>query len=160
MDETASTTKPDWLNNRAKVAGERTEDVAGEDFEDESDEAWDMLSKSFRQAQTVLDENRVLIEQVNNNHESKIHDNMVKNVGLITQIHGNISKVRSIYTDLNINFSNIVRHRRVSVVNHRNREGDRKEDEDEAEKSEDYSAERVPENSEDDFAERVPEKSE
>lgn len=39
MDETTVKTKPDWLNNRAKVAGERTEDVVGDD-----DEACDVLS--------------------------------------------------------------------------------------------------------------------
>nr|KYP52291.1 hypothetical protein KK1_025763 [Cajanus cajan] len=149
MDETAVMTKPDWLNNREKFAGERTEDVVDDDGEDEcDDEAWSMLSRSFRQAQTVLDENRALIQEVNSNHESKIPDNMVKNVGLIAQIHGNISKVRSIYSDLSVNFMNIVRERRVTDVNHRNRNDDREEDEDMAENSEDDSAEHVPEKSE------------
>ncbi|TKY56470.1 ELF4 1 [Spatholobus suberectus] len=149
MDETAVTTKPDWFNNHAKVAGERTEDVGGDDDDKEcdgDDEAWDMLSRTFRQAQIVLDENRGLIEEVNSNHESKIPDKMVKNVGLITQIHGNISKVRSIYSDLSVNFSNIVHQRRVAAVNHRNR--DCEEDEDKAENSEDDSAEHVLEKSE------------
>ncbi|RDX69126.1 Protein ELF4-LIKE 1, partial [Mucuna pruriens] len=141
MDETAVTAKSEWLSNHAKAAGERTEDVVG----GVDDEAWDTLSRSFRQAQKVLDENRALIEKVNSNHESKIPDNMVKNVGLITQIHGNISKVRSIYSNLSVNFSTIVHHRRVAAVNHRNNDGDRREDEDKAENSEDDSTEHVPE---------------
>ncbi|XP_028200554.1 protein ELF4-LIKE 1-like isoform X2 [Glycine soja] len=150
MDETAVTTKPDWLNNRAKVAGERTEEFfcGGDDEEECDDEAWDMLTRSFWQAQTVLDENRALIDEVNSNHESKIPDNMAKNVGLITQIHGNISKVRSIYSDLSVNFPNIIRQRGVAAVNHRNRDGDVEEDEDEAENSEENSAEHVLEKSE------------
>jgi len=155
MDETAETTKPDWPSNRANVAGERTDDFRDEDEDEDEDEeydgddeAWNMLNRSFRQAQTVLDENRALIEEVNGNHESKIPDNMAKNVSLMTQINGNISKVRSIYSDLSVNFCNIVRQHRVAAVNHRNRDDDREEDADEAENSEDDSAEHVPGQSE------------
>ncbi|KAJ6750741.1 hypothetical protein OIU85_001293 [Salix viminalis] len=75
-------------------------------------EAWDTLSKSFKQVQSVLDHNRDLIQQVNSNHRSKIPDNLVKNVSLIREINGNISKVISIYSDLSVNFSNIVQERR------------------------------------------------
>ncbi|KAK7372093.1 hypothetical protein VNO80_05462 [Phaseolus coccineus] len=145
MEETAP--KPDWLSNRAKVAGQRTDDFGDEDEDEEcdgDDEAWNMLTRSFRQAQTVLDENRALIEEVNRNHELKNPDNMVKNVSLMTQIHGNISKVRSIYSDLSVNFSNIVGQRRVAAVNHGNRHGDREEDGDEAENLDDDSSEHVP----------------
>ncbi|KAJ6303020.1 hypothetical protein OIU77_016993 [Salix suchowensis] len=53
-----------------------------------------------------------LIQQVNSNHRSKIPDNLVKNVSLIREINGNISKVISIYSDLSVNFSNIVQERR------------------------------------------------
>jgi hypothetical protein len=62
--------------------------------------------------QSVLDHNRDLIQQVNANHQSKIPDNLVKNVSLIREINGNISKVMSIYSDLSVNFSNIVQERR------------------------------------------------
>ncbi|BAT81540.1 hypothetical protein VIGAN_03128400 [Vigna angularis var. angularis] len=153
MDETAETTMPNWVNDSAKVAGERTDDFGDEDEDEDEecdgdDEAWNILTRSFRQAQTVLDENRALIEEVNSNHESKIPDNMMKNVSLMTQIHGNISKVRSIYSDLSVNFSNIVRQRRVAAVNHRNRDGDCEEDGDEAENPEDDSTEHVSEKSE------------
>ncbi|KAG9129571.1 hypothetical protein Leryth_014424 [Lithospermum erythrorhizon] len=75
-------------------------------------EAWETLSKSFRDVQSVLDQNRALINQVNQNHQSKIHGNMVKNVGLINEINGNISRVMGMYSDLNVNFSNIVHQRR------------------------------------------------
>ncbi|RDX93919.1 Protein ELF4-LIKE 1, partial [Mucuna pruriens] len=127
MDETAVTAKSDWLSNHTKAVGERTEDVVG----GVDDETWDTLSRSFGRRRS--------------NHESKIPDNLVKNVGLITQIHGNISKVGSIYSNLSVNFSTIVHHRRVAAVNHRNHDGDRREDEDKAENSEDDSTEHVPE---------------
>ncbi|KAK7385527.1 hypothetical protein VNO78_31249 [Psophocarpus tetragonolobus] len=151
MDDTVVTTKSDWLNNGVKVAAEKIEDVLGGDDDEEcdgDDEAWAILSRSFRQAQTMLDENRVLIDEVNSNHESKIPDNMVKNVGLITQIHDNISKVRSIYSDLSVNFSNIIHQHSVAIVNHRNRDGDREEVEDKVENLEDDSAEHLLEKSE------------
>lgn len=152
MDETAVRTKTDWLNNRMKAAGERIEDAVngGDDDDDEGEEecdeeAWNTLSRSFRQAQTVLDENRALIEEVNSNHGSKIPHNMAKNVGLICQINGNISKALSIYSDLNVNFSDVVRQRRAfasSAVNHANRGRDK------VENSVDDSAAHVPEKSE------------
>uniref|UniRef100_A0A6N2LZC4 Protein EARLY FLOWERING 4 domain-containing protein n=1 Tax=Salix viminalis TaxID=40686 RepID=A0A6N2LZC4_SALVM len=84
----------------------------GEEEEECDVEAWDTLSKSFKQVQSVLDRNRDLIQQVNSNHRSKIPDNLVKNVSLIREINGNISKVISIYSDLSVNFSNIVQERR------------------------------------------------
>ncbi|CAK7325858.1 unnamed protein product [Dovyalis caffra] len=74
--------------------------------EDEVDaEVWATFNNSFRQVQSVLDRNRVLIQQVNDNHQSRIPDNMVKNVALIQELNGNISKVVGLYSDLNSNFS-------------------------------------------------------
>lgn len=75
-------------------------------------ETWNTLSKSFMQVQTVLDNNRLLIERVNENHLSKIPDKMSKNVALIREVNENISKAVSIYSDLSANLSNIVSQRR------------------------------------------------
>lgn len=77
-------------------------------------EVWDMFNKSFRQVQTVLDRNRTLIQQVNENHQSKTADNMVKNVALIQEINQNISKVVSLYSDLSSNFSTAFHQRESS----------------------------------------------
>lgn len=79
-------------------------------------EVWATFNNSFRQVQSVLDRNRVLIQQVNENHQSRMPDNMVKNVGLIQELNGNISKVVSLYSDLNSNFS--------TMVHQRNKHGD------------------------------------
>ncbi|KAL6131602.1 hypothetical protein ACLB2K_069976 [Fragaria x ananassa] len=73
-------------------------------------EAWvDNFNRSFRQVQAVLDRNRALIQQVNDNHQSRIPANMVKNVALIQEINGNISKVVSLYSDLSSDFSSVFR---------------------------------------------------
>ncbi|GAB4831944.1 hypothetical protein Ancab_005960 [Ancistrocladus abbreviatus] len=72
--------------------------------EDSDSKAWNEFAKIFSEVQSVLDRNRVLIQQVNENHQSKIPDNLVKNVSLIQEINGNISKVVSLYSDLSTNF--------------------------------------------------------
>ncbi|PWA74103.1 hypothetical protein CTI12_AA255160 [Artemisia annua] len=76
-------------------------------------EAWMALSKSLKEAQSALDKNRLLIQQVNENHQSKISENMVKNVALINEINGNISKVSDVYSSLSVNFASFVRDTRV-----------------------------------------------
>ncbi|WCJ19862.1 hypothetical protein M5689_002136 [Euphorbia peplus] len=75
------------------------------DNEDEDPEVWATFNTTFRQVQSVLDRNRNLIQQVNENHQSRVPDNMVKNVALIQELNGNISKVSSLYSDLSSNFS-------------------------------------------------------
>ncbi|KAK7281151.1 hypothetical protein RIF29_08878 [Crotalaria pallida] len=74
-------------------------------------EVWATFNHSFRQVQSVLDRNRHLIQQVNENQQSRMHDNMVKNVSLIQELNGNINKVASIYNDLNSNFTNACQQR-------------------------------------------------
>ncbi|XP_062155663.1 protein EARLY FLOWERING 4 [Alnus glutinosa] len=75
---------------------------------------WEAFERNFRQVQSVLDQNRALIQQVNENHQSRVADNMVKNVALIQEINGNISKVVSLYSDLSSNFSSLF-HQRSSA---------------------------------------------
>ncbi|KAI8019667.1 Protein EARLY FLOWERING 4 [Camellia lanceoleosa] len=57
--------------------------------------------------------NRALIQQVNENHQSKMPDDLVKNVALIREINSNISKVISLYSNLSVDFSNIVQQQRT-----------------------------------------------
>lgn len=110
MDDTTTTTSKKL--NKKRLNGESKKGEVGDDEEECDVEAWNTLSKSFREAQTVLDQNRDLIRQVKANQQSKISDNLAKNVSLIHEINGNISKVMSIYSDLSVNFSNIVQERR------------------------------------------------
>ncbi|KAL0740138.1 hypothetical protein Bca4012_081651 [Brassica carinata] len=85
---------------RRNVAEEAAQGGGGED-----PAMWENLDRNFRQVQSVLDRNRSLIQQVNDNHQSRMADNMSKNVALIQELNGNITKVVSMYSDLNTNFS-------------------------------------------------------
>ena len=112
MDNHTTFTKPQTLFTKNRL------NDSDDNEEEECDvEVWEMLSKSFIQVQSVLDQNRVLINQVNENHQSKIADNLTKNVALIREINTNISKVLSIYSDLSLNFSTIVHQRRAAMIN-------------------------------------------
>lgn len=79
-------------------------------------ETWNAFADSFSRVQTVLDRNRMLIQQANENHQSRMPDNMEKNVAIIQELNGNISKVASIYSDLSTNFSGRVRQHRQGGV--------------------------------------------
>ncbi|KAH8521140.1 hypothetical protein H0E87_002265 [Populus deltoides] len=63
------------------------------------------FQKSFVQVQDILDQNRLLINEINQNHESKIPDNLTRNVGLIKELNNNIRRVVDLYADLSNNFT-------------------------------------------------------
>ncbi|XP_020205638.1 protein EARLY FLOWERING 4 [Cajanus cajan] len=90
----------------AKSRTEEDPSVSEDDGEDGGDTAvWGAFSESLREVQSVLDRNRFLIKQVNENQHSRLRDNMLKNVSLIQELNGNISKVLSLYSHINSNFS-------------------------------------------------------
>ncbi|MCD7452482.1 Protein EARLY FLOWERING 4 [Datura stramonium] len=84
-------------------------------MEEGDSEIWNTFSNNYRQVQSVLDRNRLLIQQVNENHQSRTHDSMVQNVSLIQELNGNISKVASIYSDFNNEFTTMVHQRKNGV---------------------------------------------
>lgn len=101
-----STNKNSHHPNPSTVTAATTTTTATSDDSDQSDpKVWEIFSSNYSRAQTVLDRNRVLIQQVNQNHQSKIPDNMVKNVALIQEINQNISKVASLYSEFSTNFT-------------------------------------------------------
>ncbi|GFP94821.1 protein elf4-like 4, partial [Phtheirospermum japonicum] len=51
------------------------------------------FQKNFVQVQNILDQNRLLINEINQNNESKIPDNLTRNVGLIRELNNNIRSV-------------------------------------------------------------------
>ncbi|XP_054792491.1 protein ELF4-LIKE 4-like [Prosopis cineraria] len=63
------------------------------------------FKKSFVQVQNILDQNRLLINEINQNHESKIPDNLSRNVGLIKELNNNIKRVVDLYADLSSSFT-------------------------------------------------------
>ncbi|XP_021812363.1 protein EARLY FLOWERING 4-like [Prunus avium] len=118
MDDTATTTiKTKTNDNKSRKRrwsegdDEQSKCEDYDDLEEEKQcdvELWETLNRSFRQVQSVLDQNRALIQQANDNHRSRVPDNLSENVVLIRDINSNINKVLSIYSDLSANFSSIV----------------------------------------------------
>ncbi|XP_078444689.1 ELF4-like 3 [Wolffia australiana] len=66
------------------------------------------FQKIFVQVQNILDQNRLLINEINQNHESKIPDNLTRNVGLIRELNNNIRRVVDLYADLSSSLSKSV----------------------------------------------------
>ncbi|PWZ07037.1 Protein ELF4-LIKE 4 [Zea mays] len=60
---------------------------------------------SFVQVQTLLDQNRLLISEINHNHESKVPGDLSRNVGLIKELNNNIRRVVDLYADLSSLFA-------------------------------------------------------
>uniref|UniRef100_A0A5B7C3U6 Protein EARLY FLOWERING 4 domain-containing protein n=1 Tax=Davidia involucrata TaxID=16924 RepID=A0A5B7C3U6_DAVIN len=128
---TAAAARSSTANNGHFQGGFCMEEFGQEEDEENNGEGqgdtevWGTFTESFRQVQSVLDRNRVLIQQVNENHQSKIHDNLVKNVALIQEINGNISKVVSLYSDLSVNFSSLFHQGSPSIdAKNNNSKGD------------------------------------
>ncbi|XP_042412891.1 protein ELF4-LIKE 3-like [Zingiber officinale] len=63
------------------------------------------FQRSFVQVQSLLDQNRLLINEINQNHESKIPGNLSRNVGLIRELNDNIRRVVDVYSELSLSFA-------------------------------------------------------
>lgn len=63
------------------------------------------FQKSFMQVQHILDQNRLLINEINQNHESRVADSLTRNVGLIKELNNNIKKVVDLYANLSSDFT-------------------------------------------------------
>ncbi|KAI3671660.1 hypothetical protein L1987_87400 [Smallanthus sonchifolius] len=63
------------------------------------------FQKSFVQVQNLLDQNRLLINEINQNQESKLPTNLTRNVGLIRELNNNVKRVVDLYGDLSTSFT-------------------------------------------------------
>ncbi|XP_074583966.1 protein ELF4-LIKE 3-like [Curcuma longa] len=63
------------------------------------------LQRNFLQVQSILDQNRLLINEINQNHESRIPDNLSRNVGLIRELNDNIRRIVDLYGNLSVSFA-------------------------------------------------------
>ncbi|XP_038890489.1 protein ELF4-LIKE 3-like [Benincasa hispida] len=63
------------------------------------------FQKNFVQVENILDQNRLLINEINQNHESKMPHNLTRNVGLIRELNNNIRRVVDLYADLSTSFT-------------------------------------------------------
>ncbi|CAL5425116.1 unnamed protein product [Camellia sinensis] len=59
----------------------------------------------LKQRIDLLGQNRMLINEINQNHESKVPDNLSRNVGLIRELNNNIRRVVDLYADLSSSFT-------------------------------------------------------
>ncbi|KAJ0505419.1 putative protein EARLY FLOWERING 4 [Helianthus annuus] len=106
MDEQSNPQPPSsTVNNNNGISDD-------EENSEESQALWSTFTDSFREVQSVLERNRVLIQQVNENHRSKNHESMVSNVALIQEINNNVSKIVAMYADLSVNFSTVFHQRK------------------------------------------------
>ncbi|XP_022154645.1 protein ELF4-LIKE 3-like isoform X2 [Momordica charantia] len=58
------------------------------------------FQKKLVEVEKILDQNRLLINEINQNQESKMADNLGRNVGLIRELNNNIRRVVDLYADL------------------------------------------------------------
>ncbi|KAG6548369.1 hypothetical protein Mapa_010148 [Marchantia paleacea] len=65
---------------------------------------WAGFQQNFSQVQYLLDHNRLLINEINQNHESKIPESLTRNVLLIRELNNNITKVVDLYASLSVSF--------------------------------------------------------
>jgi hypothetical protein len=66
------------------------------------------FQKSLGQVQNILDQNRLLIKEINQNHESKMSDNLTRNVTLIREFNNNITRVVDLYAGLSTSFTKAI----------------------------------------------------
>ncbi|KAI3980220.1 hypothetical protein MKX01_033361 [Papaver californicum] len=64
-----------------------------------------IFQKGFIEVQNILDQNRLLINEINANHESKLPHNLSRNVGLIRELNNNIRRVVHLYDQLSTSFA-------------------------------------------------------
>eukprot|EP00249_Psilotum_nudum_P015557 c25390_g1_i2 orf=108-470(+) len=65
---------------------------------------WQTFETCFSETQTILDRNRILINEINQNHDSKLPDNLRRNVTLIRELNSNIARVVELYKNLSTVF--------------------------------------------------------
>lgn len=59
-----------------------------------------------RQVQFLLDHNRLLINEINQNHKANLPEGLTRNVMLIRELNTNIGKVVDLYAHMSTNFAN------------------------------------------------------
>lgn len=71
-------------------------------------ERWESFNNGFFEVQKILEENKVLIGEINHNQESKIPENLSRNVALIKELNSNMNHVVGLYTGLSSSFVNFM----------------------------------------------------
>lgn len=67
-------------------------------------QAWPTSSEKFVAVQNILDRNKLLIKEINANHDSASGEGLEHNVALIRELNDNILKVVGLYKDISSSF--------------------------------------------------------
>jgi hypothetical protein len=73
-----------------------------------------VLQKSFGEVQGILEHNRVLIQEISQNQETRDADGLTRNVSLIRELNTNIARVVDLYGDLSGSFARAVAAKKVA----------------------------------------------
>ncbi|CAN6204362.1 unnamed protein product, partial [Urochloa humidicola] len=73
-----------------------------------------VLQKSFGEVQGILEQNRVLIQEISQNQETRDTDGLTRNVSLIRELNTNIARVVDLYGDLSGSFARAVAAKKVA----------------------------------------------
>lgn len=68
----------------------------------------------FNHVQAILDQNRILINEIKQNHESRDADGLMRNCNLIRELNSNMAKVVKIYGEISHTFVKTFGRRRDS----------------------------------------------
>jgi hypothetical protein len=77
----------------------------GEALPNGNGKAVQALQRSFGEVQGILEHNRMLIQEIGQNHESRDAGGLSRNVALIRELNSNIARVVGLYSDLSTSFS-------------------------------------------------------
>mmetsp|Transcript_35397 Transcript_35397/g.67714 ORF Transcript_35397/g.67714 Transcript_35397/m.67714 type:complete len:113 (-) Transcript_35397:195-533(-) len=66
--------------------------------------AWPTSCEKFTAVQNILDRNKLLINEINANHDSRSPEGLEHNVVLIRELNSNIQKVVELYKELSAVF--------------------------------------------------------
>mmetsp|Transcript_314 Transcript_314/g.808 ORF Transcript_314/g.808 Transcript_314/m.808 type:complete len:92 (+) Transcript_314:151-426(+) len=64
---------------------------------------WPGVGK-FNSVQGILDRNKVLLSEINANHESKTSEGLDRNFHLIQELNSNLAKIVELYRELSTSF--------------------------------------------------------
>ncbi|KAH7442900.1 hypothetical protein KP509_02G006700 [Ceratopteris richardii] len=71
--------------------------------------SWEAFNQDCFEVQKILDENKLLIAEINQNHESRMPENLTRNVALIQELKNNVNRVAGLYSDLSSTFVNFMK---------------------------------------------------
>ncbi|KAJ1284671.1 hypothetical protein BS78_03G222900 [Paspalum vaginatum] len=74
-----------------------------------------VLQKSFGEVQGILEHNRVLIQEISQNQETRDADGLTRNVALIRELNTNIARVVDLYGDLSGSFARAVAAKKAAA---------------------------------------------